>query len=417
MSNAAEQINNLAKWAFPNPKLRRLFILICMVSGAGAILITLTFNQITKRELKNNQLKIEAERVSQIDKLIAAYYQKTYNTKDTLPNKLQTDLYLNQIAFLKTQRQEAVKVIDEVNSSPDAQVLIFTILLAGVTMTVLFFFSKTFKSSQLAADSMDKIRRNSNKVYNNKNEEFLEWVTTKELANEGLFGLDLLKARTLKKIYDLSAPLGEQQKTLLNNVISFTELKREVVELEKEKRAEIFSPFTKMQYRLQEECSRLNKQAVINLLLCFFLAFILMGFILYSLISGVDNRNNQGIYFFLMTLLPRVISILSMLTMFLYFTRLYKANIIDVKFYNNEITNIELKMTAVGILLINGDTDSINAIVKEFSTTERNSVMNKTQTTVELERSKLENEINKTYFDKMWELLKISNTKLTTEKK
>jgi hypothetical protein len=205
----------------------------------------------------------------------------------------------------------------------------------------------------------------------------------------------------------LSLKLGDEQGPFLNSIISYANLKRKKEEIDADKHSKISTIFEDIQVRLKEECDRLNKQALINLFICFFLALILIGYITYSSLSPIESKGYNNIQLFLMKYLPRIVSIVSLLTMFLYFTRLYKSNILDVKYYQNELTNIELKLVSLKTGLINGDKDVLNYLIKKYSNTERNYIITKEQTTGELERIKIENEINKDYLNKVWEMLSL----------
>lgn len=173
----------------------------------------------------------------------------------------------------------------------------------------------------------------------------------------------------------------------------------------------VVEKFEDFKERIKEESSRLNKQAVINLFLCFFIAFAFMGFVGYTTIYKSEINSTTTWTTFFMAYIPKLTGILGLLTMFLYFVRLYKANIIDAKYYQNELTNIEFKY--IGLLSsteIKNDETTI-AIIKDFLVTDRNSILPKDQTTLELERIKIENEFNKSYLSQIWELKSIFEKK------
>jgi hypothetical protein len=96
--------------------------------------------------------------------------------------------------------------------------------------------------------------------------------------------------------------------------------------------------------------------------------------------------------------------------MFLYFVKLYKTNIVDVKYYQNELTNVELKQTSLKSALITNDNDLIKSVTMNLNITERNAILTKEQTSIEIERIRVENEINKDYLNKVWDLLSINKS-------
>ena len=317
---------------------------LVMLTGAMLVVlvgvISLIFNEIKKQDITKSQLEIEKHRISQIDKQLSSFYNKTYSDNDSVSSvKGQNkDYFLKQIEFLKSQREEAVKSIDTINKDPDIQILIFTLLTASLMVVVLMFFTSSFKSN-LPLNAREKITNftiEQRKRYTKNNEAFLSWATTNEIAKNNLSGLDLEKAKKLKEIYDLSEKLGDERNQFLNLIINFTNLKRRDEDIQNDKHSQIYSVFEVTQERLKEECNRLNKQAIINLLLCFIIAFTLMSYIIYTSVINSDFKFDNLNQLILAKYIPRIIAISSFLTMFLYFVKLYKNNIVDVKYYQNE---------------------------------------------------------------------------------
>jgi|GEM_PF-5406818 len=75
----------------------------------------------------------------------------------------------------------------------------------------------------------------------------------------------------------------------------------------------------------------------------------------------------------------------------LFFLKLHKENIRNVKYYQNEMTNIELKYLALLCSKENADMTDFSDIIKSFSSTERNFILNKGESTVDLELLKSDN--------------------------
>ena len=394
----------------PKTKNSRLFFLIVAGLAAIVLAITLVFSEIKKKDITKSQLDIEKNRISQIDKQITNLYQKTYIESDSINSN--KEKFLKEISFLKTQREDAVQNVDKINEKPDTQILIFSVIAGILTLSILTFFSTTFKAS--IYPSSERIKyfggsqlENGKKTFK-RNQDFLKWITEEEIVNKNLNGLDIKKARLLKEVYDISSKLGDEKANLLDKIITFINVDRDEKEIASNKHSEIVFVFDEIQGRLKEECGRLNKQALINLFICFFIAFILMGYIAYVSIFATQTVEQSSFQYFLIRYIPRLVSIISFLTMFLYFTRLYKSNILDVKYYQNELTNVEIKLVSLKVALSNGNEEVLNHIIKEYATVERNSIITKEQTTTELERMKIENELNKDYLNKVWELLSIT---------
>ncbi|MDR6195609.1 hypothetical protein [Siphonobacter sp. SORGH_AS_0500] len=155
---------------------------------------------------------------------------------------------------------------------------------------------------------------------------------------------------------------------------------------------EINRAYRSLESKLEKEINRLNTQATINILCSFFLAFSLIAYLGYSAIqndfSVKIKWDNYLIYY-----LPKLTICITFSTLFVYFTKLYKANIIDVKYYQNELTNITLKKIAFKISVEN--LSNTQSIIDDLLKTDRNNILPIDSTTVELERMKIENDATK----------------------
>ena len=136
--------------------------------------------------------------------------------------------------------------------------------------------------------------------------------------------------------------------------------------------------------RLKEHLGHLNKKA--NLNLSTGLIFCLGGliFIMYSLLT-YQSTDDALTYF-----LPRI-----RLTIFIeifsyFFLNLYKKNLEDIKYFQNEVTNLESKYLAL-LYAFESNNGQIKAkVIEMLMGTERNFILKKDETTIELEKSKIE---------------------------
>jgi hypothetical protein len=71
---------------------------------------------------------------------------------------------------------------------------------------------------------------------------------------------------------------------------------------------------------------------------------------------------------------------------------------------------VELKQTSLKSALITNDNDLIKSVTMNLNITERNAILTKEQTSIEIERIRVENEINKDYLNKVWDLLSINKS-------
>ncbi|MEI8616865.1 hypothetical protein P4S63_03450 [Pseudoalteromonas sp. B193] len=73
-----------------------------------------------------------------------------------------------------------------------------------------------------------------------------------------------------------------------------------------------------------------------------------------------------------------------------FFLKLYKQGLSEIKYFQNEITNIESKFLALRLSSKSGQGDCIKEVVANLLTTERNFVLEKGQTTIELEQVRID---------------------------
>ena len=76
---------------------------------------------------------------------------------------------------------------------------------------------------------------------------------------------------------------------------------------------------------------------------------------------------------------------------------MYKRNLDEIKYLNNERTNIELKLIALETSILNKDDgyDTLSKILIELSKTERNFILKKGESTVEVEKDRIESNFYK----------------------
>lgn len=119
--------------------------------------------------------------------------------------------------------------------------------------------------------------------------------------------------------------------------------------------------------------------------------------------DSVDLSNTDMSY--LMHLIPRVsLSILIELFAF-FFLRLYRNNLSELKYYNNEIVNIKMKIVALKAAAI-CESDNLEEIIKMFAETERNFILKKGETTVELQKDLIEASANNKLVESLTSILK-----------
>ncbi|SHG16244.1 hypothetical protein SAMN05443549_102266 [Flavobacterium fluvii] len=185
------------------------------------------------------------------------------------------------------------------------------------------------------------------------------------------------------------------KKLFIDNINSdfFKELNINLTkEISSEKRSQINQLISfngRLKERILEEISKLDRKSNINLIIGSFMTMIALfglGYIVFT-----DSEIKPGIESILLHYLPRISFIVFIEIFAFFFLKLYKLNINDVKYYQNELTNIELKFTSLYTAINFGKDRDLTFTNQKFADTERNFIIQKGQTTVELEKLKNEN--------------------------
>lgn len=143
-----------------------------------------------------------------------------------------------------------------------------------------------------------------------------------------------------------------------------------------------------MRDRIEKEISALTRRATSNLTIgtvTTIFAVVLLGYVVLNASTNYNDFTSIVSYY-----LPRL-SLVVFIELFAYFfLRLYSSNLGDIKYYQNELTNIETKFLSLRSALGTGDAESVHLVLSELSKTERNYRLSRGESTVELEKAKLE---------------------------
>lgn len=141
-------------------------------------------------------------------------------------------------------------------------------------------------------------------------------------------------------------------------------------------------------YRLTLELSALSRRGNLNLLLGILTAvagILLLGYFVFSMPAPDENFLT-----FTANFIPRV-SIVLLVEIFSYFfLRLYSTSLIEIKYFQNEITNLEAKFLALRTALHSKKENLVGNVIDELARTERNAIIRKGETTAAIERSRAE---------------------------
>lgn len=154
--------------------------------------------------------------------------------------------------------------------------------------------------------------------------------------------------------------------------------------------------------RLKREISDLRLRSNINLILGM---LITLGglYLLWTTVNIVDSSDllktfategDESNFKFLKSLIlpivPRFLLVIFVEIFAYFFLRLYKDGLSEIKYFQNELTNIESKFYSVMFAYLTKSVDSLKTSLTSLSQKERNFVLEKGQTTVELEKAKSE---------------------------
>lgn len=152
----------------------------------------------------------------------------------------------------------------------------------------------------------------------------------------------------------------------------------------------------KFRERVEREIVSLSGRANINLFIGAITTVFGIGMLAYMLIYGgftyseTTSLTGNVLTDYMLYYIPRL-SIVIFIEVFSYFfLRLYRANLNDIKYFQNELTNIESKLTALNIAVHSNDHLMIKSVVDSLLATERNFVLKKGETTIDLEVSKMD---------------------------
>lgn len=169
--------------------------------------------------------------------------------------------------------------------------------------------------------------------------------------------------------------------------------------------------------RLYREISDLRLRANINLMIGMIITLIGL-FALYDMVQTAENmyvvqikvppniNNEVTVKEIILSLAPRVMFVIFIDIFAYFFLRLYKQGLTEIKYFQNELTNVESKITALEIAYIKNDTDAISSVIDTLSKTERNFVLNKDQTTIEIEKTRLDTETTKGLMSMLQNIIK-----------
>lgn len=142
--------------------------------------------------------------------------------------------------------------------------------------------------------------------------------------------------------------------------------------------------------RLKEEISALSRRGNLNLLIGGVTTVMAVSLLAYIVLTAqIENGDTNA---FIWHYVPRITVAIFIEVFSFFFLRLYRNSLNDIKYFQNELTNIDSKFIALETAMALQDKSVVADILSSLSSTERNSKLGKGESTVELEKLKVEKE-------------------------
>ncbi|MBW5416391.1 coiled-coil domain-containing protein 30 [Pseudomonas sp. MAG002Y] len=166
---------------------------------------------------------------------------------------------------------------------------------------------------------------------------------------------------------------------------------------------EVESVFMATLERLRDETSALGRRGNLNLGLGILTTIIGLGILGYFVIEidAIPEDKTAFVAYFI----PRLSLVLLIEVFAYFFLKLYKASLQEIKYFQNEMTNSEAKLVALKCSIMTSDAPATSEVIRALACTERNGVLEKGQTTADIEKNRIEQQNISVIADKVSSLL------------
>lgn len=132
-----------------------------------------------------------------------------------------------------------------------------------------------------------------------------------------------------------------------------------------------------------------------------------------------DGRPHEDVAGFAISFLPRLSLVIIIEVFSFFFLKLYKASLSEIKYFQNEATNIEFHFAALEIATHLGDAKLIEKAIDKFTSVERNPILKDNDMTREL-KSEIASErgikLSPEYFAEILRIISPNNRENKPEK-
>lgn len=147
---------------------------------------------------------------------------------------------------------------------------------------------------------------------------------------------------------------------------------------------------------------RVQRNAIVNLFIGILGTITAIAILAFAILT---NKTFSDFKDFAIHFLPRFTFVIFIQLFAFFFLRLYKNNLEDAKYFQNELTNLTAKSSAIKICYLLGNTEKIYEILKELALIERNFKLLKEETTIGLQKGKLESDSDKLILEQLKDIL------------
>lgn len=151
---------------------------------------------------------------------------------------------------------------------------------------------------------------------------------------------------------------------------------------------EAMHQFEQSRLRLGKEIESLGRRGNLNLslgIITTVAGLLLLAVFVFSTEVASKDPVEFSIHF-----IPRLTLVVFIEIFAYFFLRLYKSSLAEIKYFQNEITNLESQAIALRAAFSVADTKVASEVISALGRTERNHVLEKGQTTVDIERARIE---------------------------
>lgn len=306
---------------------------------------------------------------------------------------------------------------------PDKSSVIYTILnilgpsllLASVFFTLIYYLQTGFKKQKpedilfnTTIDSNGKIFTKHTSIYKVDNENISNTVESIRLLEQRInklesFNREVPDVQTEELVNTLKTKIindsiSEASKDILHDINE--SLKRTL------RMSEVEEILAQTIQRLYSEIKALARRGNINLILGGMTTLVGLSVLAYFVYEiGKPPLDDKISY--IANFIPRLSVVILIEIFAFFFLKLYKSTLSEMKYFQNEMTNTEAKLAAIKCSIIVSDKDATSLVIKELITTERNTIIEKGQTTVEIEKNRLEQQNTAAILDSVLKALAV----------